>query len=179
MMRALSLWQPWASAMARTMCPVKGFETRHWVPREPLPICDVVIHAATRWSGDQLAVCGLHPFRLFMPIAPTIFTRVKDGPEALGLPAGVALCVVDFVKVWRTAEVVGIAKYSQDGNAEAWAEELAMGNYSPGRFAWEANNLRVLSRPVPLRGRQGLWVLSPEEESRVRSALEVADAARR
>ena len=41
-MKALSLWQPWASLIA---AGVKRFETRHWETRHRGPIA---IHAAKR-----------------------------------------------------------------------------------------------------------------------------------
>ena len=46
-MLALSLWQPWASAIA---VGAKVFETRHWATeRRGL----IAIHAAKRWTRDQ------------------------------------------------------------------------------------------------------------------------------
>jgi hypothetical protein len=149
--------------MARVQCPVKSFETRHWAPREPLPIRNVAIHAAKKWNRELMHLCGTSPFRNMVPIAPTLFTRVGDGPEALGLPAGAIVCVVDFVKIWDAKAVVEHAKRFEDGAAEAWVEEFAMGDYSPGRYAWEASNVRILRNPVAVRGQQGFWTLTPKE----------------
>ena len=46
-MRAISLWQPWASAIA---VGVKKVETRHWKTDYRGPIA---IHAAKRWDRHQ------------------------------------------------------------------------------------------------------------------------------
>ena len=46
-MRAISLWQPWATAIA---VGVKTIETRHWKTNYRGPIA---IHAAKRWTRDE------------------------------------------------------------------------------------------------------------------------------
>lgn len=46
-MRAISLWQPWASAVA---LGIKRVETRSWATTNTGP---VVIHAAKRWTKAQ------------------------------------------------------------------------------------------------------------------------------
>lgn len=46
-MKAISMWQPWASAIALGL---KNVETRHWATRYTGPI---VIHAARRWTEAQ------------------------------------------------------------------------------------------------------------------------------
>lgn len=46
-MKAISLWQPWATAIA---VGVKRIETRHWRTAYTGP---VLIHAAKRWTRDQ------------------------------------------------------------------------------------------------------------------------------
>lgn len=49
-MRAISLWQPWATAIA---LGVKNFETRGWsTPFRGM----LAIHAAKRWSGEQIEI---------------------------------------------------------------------------------------------------------------------------
>lgn len=35
--------------------------------------------------------------------------------------------------------------------------ELAFGDYTPGRFAWILDDVRALPEPVPARGMLGLW----------------------
>ena len=35
--------------------------------------------------------------------------------------------------------------------------EWELGDFTPGRFAWEIVDVVKLAQPVPLQGRQGLW----------------------
>ena len=44
-MKAISLWQPWASLIA---CGAKPFETRHWAPPRELIGQTIAIHAAKK-----------------------------------------------------------------------------------------------------------------------------------
>lgn len=37
------------------------------------------------------------------------------------------------------------------------AEEIAMGHWEPGRYAWEITQVEKLPVPIPYRGQQGLW----------------------
>lgn len=46
-MKAISLWQPWASAIALGL---KTIETRSWSTKYR---GELAIHAANRWAGDQ------------------------------------------------------------------------------------------------------------------------------
>jgi len=36
-------------------------------------------------------------------------------------------------------------------------EELAFGDYTPGRYGWVLTNVRRLATPIPARGTLGLW----------------------
>ena len=42
-------------------------------------------------------------------------------------------------------------KYIEDKN------ELLFGDWTPGRYAWEFANTKLLPVPIPVRGKQGLW----------------------
>lgn len=183
-MRALSLWQPWAYFIARggerlPLAPVKRLETRSWPVPGGRPVHDVVIHAARKWDADLAALCSTWPFNVAHQLGALSEERTDErgvlhrGPLAFGA----ALCLVDVVKVWRAEAVLEHAKQFEDGAAEHWAEELALGNYAPGRYAWELRNVRLLRYPVPVKGRQGLFTLSDREEIAVLGALpEVAHA---
>lgn len=189
-MKALSLWAPWGSLIARRMCPQKRFETRGWKP-STMPLRNLVIHQSAKWSTELRDLC----------FAPTFHEALGYPPRQLGpgsrdirallrwsenaalphggrITLGAALCVVDVIKVWTTEGLKEYAKRFEDGAAEAWFEEFRFGDYSPGRFAWEMDNVRILSEPVPLIGRQGLWELTNTESNLVRAAMkEVARAS--
>lgn len=134
-MKALSLWQPWASAIA---CGVKCIETRSWYTPYRGPLA---IHAAKKWDGDlkdtTLFLCGLHP----------VF---GDRLKATGtpMPLGQVICTVDLVACTSSEELLrrGISKMEQD-----------FGDFSDCRWGWEMANVKVLPEPIPARGFQQLW----------------------
>ncbi len=132
-MKALTLWQPWATLIA---VGAKRYETRSWATDYRGPL---VIHAAKRPPKLQ----EINPW--------IVDALLAHGYESIDhLPLGAALCVVDLVDV-VPADLV--AKQLQ----AARADELLFGNYAPGRFAWKLENVRRFPEPVPARGRQGLW----------------------
>lgn len=128
-MKALSLWQPWATLIA---LGVKDYETRTWATRHSGPL---LIHAAKRPLGrDERRMLGYKVFAKHIP-----------DPEAL--PFGAALCVVDLGECIPT-EFIGLADDDED-----WA----FGDFADGRFAWELKNVRRFAKPIPMRGAQGLF----------------------
>ena len=49
--------------------------------------------------------------------------------------------------------------------------ERAFGDYSPGRFGWRLASVVRLPVPVPARGMQGLWPITPETLNILEQAL--------
>jgi hypothetical protein len=139
--RAVSLWQPWASAMGSG---VKQNETRSW---------------PTSYRGE-LVICSAKrkPSR----------EEVGDGETydvAMRMPYGCAICVVEIYDC-RGVEWVS----SQPNFTEA---ERDLGDYTPGmgRYAWMTRNCRTLTTPLPIVGRQGLWILTPETIAAIKALL--------
>lgn len=132
-MKAITLWQPWASLVA---CGAKKYETRSWKTDYRGPL---VIHAAKRAYEVDREIIGY-----LKENGITLFYR---------LPLGTALCTVDLVGIIRTEKVRGLIG----------EQELACGNFQPGRFAWALDNIKVFSEPIPMKGRQGLWTLTEQE----------------
>lgn len=129
-MKALSLWQPWATAIA---AGVKRIETRHWSTSYRGPLA---IHAAKHWDSEQ---------REFASIEHTLGRLPKR------IPFGAIVAVCDLVDVRSTDELI---------HTEAVGTiELNYGNYSPGRFGWLLENVRALTEPVPFKGAQGLFTV--------------------
>lgn len=79
-MRAISLWQPWASAIALEL---KKVETRHWSTPYRGPL---VIHASKRWDRDQRDFAADNHLR--------------------DLPFGALICVVGLVDVRKSEEMI-------------------------------------------------------------------------
>lgn len=137
-MKAISLWQPYATLIA---IGAKHYETRSWSTDYRGTL---VIHAAKRWTREEERYA----------LMPNFASVLKaSGLNPLHLPLGCAICVVDLVDIWTTERAVW--KEGID------AQEMAFGNYGPGRFAWQLANVRVLNPPIPAQGKQGLfeWTL--------------------
>lgn len=65
-MKCISLWQPWASAIAWEL---KRIETRSWRPPDNLIGQRIAIHAAKRWTAaERDAYAALCPPGLPMPL---------------------------------------------------------------------------------------------------------------
>ena len=80
-LRAISLWQPWATAMALGLKrnETRGFQTKHRG--------EIAIHAAKCWTPAQ---------RQFAE------QRRAMGEISFGLPFGAIVAVVDISAVWLT-----------------------------------------------------------------------------
>jgi activating signal cointegrator 1 len=140
-MKAVSLWEPWASAMAWGL---KGNETRHWYTAYRGPIA---IHAAkTREHADFI-----HEREVREAFAGVGIRAVED------LPFGCVVCTGFLRDVVRVETIRG--KISP--------LELALGNYDDGRFAWVIDSVKRLEKPEPAKGAQGFWEwTSLDEEAR-------------
>lgn len=139
-MKALTLYQPYASAMALGL---KCIETRAWSTRYRGP---VVIHSAQQCTRKMISAFYDHLRR--HPDDAAVFSAA--GYRAFAeLPFGQTLAVADLVDV-RPVESVLV-------HGDADAQEERWGDYTPGRFAWIFANLRRLERPRHVSGAQGLW----------------------
>jgi hypothetical protein len=133
-MRALSVFQPWASLLVLGR---KRFETRSWrTTHRGL----LAIHAARKFSATVRALCLQEPFRSLL--------REAGIENADALPRGVVL---------GTAELVGCTL--ADELSDIPDAERQFGNFGPGRWAWQLAAAAPLPSPVPARGRLGIFEL--------------------
>lgn len=65
-LKAISLWQPWASAMPLGL---KAIETRHWSTRYRGLL---VIHAAKRWTRDEREFAEMQGLTLPLPLGALV-----------------------------------------------------------------------------------------------------------
>ena len=65
------------------------------------------------------------------------------------LPRGAIVAVVNLANVHHTDGLLALSK---------WEREV--GDFSPGRYAWELTDVVKLDKPIPCRGAQGLWTPS-------------------
>lgn len=100
----------------------------------------------TSYRGD-LVICSAKRKPKLSEVGP------EDYQGAISLPYGFALCIVEVVDCVSTDMLV----LRNLGSAE-----YELGNYGRGRYAWITRNCRKLKVPVPIKGQQGFWNLSPE-----------------
>ena len=141
-MKAISLWQPWATLMA---LGIKTIETRSW-STETSRIFSYPRYRTLPEKGQDL--CYESPFKEVLKLYYGLFT-----PEML--PCGKVLVVVNLTAVFSTTAV--------------WPNSLnrALGDFSPGRFAWLTNDVVQLPWFVEASGRQGLWDWDVPEQFKV------------
>lgn len=145
-MKALPLWQPWASLVA---AGAKRVETRHW-PTPPALIGQRVAIHATK-TRDHLHVVATEPFRGRLRDAQLAGElALIDGELPLG--AIVATAVIDRCRA-----------ITPDGAAKLLAsdpDEHAFGNYSlvgGQRYAWVLRHIDALAMPVAFSGARGIF----------------------
>lgn len=136
-MKALTLWQPWATLIA---IGAKTIETRSWGTDYRGPLA---IHAAKR------------PMRDGEITATMTRALALAGYESLTeLPMGAVVCVCDLIEVFPTAQLELPAPVEQIGVPDS---EYDFGDLSPGRFGWRLANVRALAPPVRCPGARNLW----------------------
>ena len=141
--KTLSLWQPWASLCVHPLEVYrKRYETRSWPCPSWLMGREVAIHATKTLQREA---------REFVEDAiddgETFFTDAFDG---LGLsldelPLGAVLGVVRVVECLRMERV------------NPTTQEVAFGDYEPGRYAWRLELVESFPEPIPARGAQKIW----------------------
>lgn len=141
-MKALPLWQPYATLVA---VGAKRVETRAYPPwRVGLQDGQRIAVHATKTTRDPdsgvllSAYCAEWPFCEYTP-----------DWEALPLGALVATCTLT-----RAAQ---ITEESADALLHRNPQEFAFGSYEPGRWAWVLSDVESLPRPIPFRGSQGTF----------------------
>ena len=128
-MKAISLWEPWATAIALGL---KLIETRGWYTSYRGPIA---IHAAKTHD---------HANFIFDPSVKALFER-EGIMRVEDLSFGCIVAVGKIVACTPTEQLCpGLI-------------ERAFGNYDNGRFGWALADVRRLEKPVPARGSQGFW----------------------
>jgi hypothetical protein len=137
-MKALSLWQPWATLIA---VGEKEYETRSWTPRGLRDGDLLAIHAAKKFTKEDIKLCYTEPF---LSTLRAHGVQVVTSPQ---LPKGAMLCICQLVSVTKTEVLKG----------QLSPLERAFGNYGNNRYAWRLKVLTVFDEPIPVSGAQSLW----------------------
>ena len=158
-MKALTLHQPWATLIA---IGAKQYETRSWATGYRGPIA---IHAAKAMPPQARRLVFEEPFYSALHKAGLADIPVPGllGVERLPQSAIVAVTnLVDVLPICGTQGVpVAEGRFSVTPLAIS-AQERALGDWTPGRYAWQLANVRRLPDPIPCKGAQGLWTLPAE-----------------
>jgi hypothetical protein len=169
-MKTISLLQPFASLMA---LGAKSIETR-----------------SKDFTGGYRGVIGIHASKGF-PKENERLCYTDPFYSALGinygnyyphqyLPLGCIVAVGDLVDVVQIksrdhAEDViikhldifhGSNPEGQFARYERVQQELAFGDYTPGRYMLLLRNVVALEKPIPAKGRLGLWEFEMEDPRR-------------
>jgi hypothetical protein len=153
--KALSIREPWASAIAygdkRT--ENRGRATRYRGP--------IALHASLTvdWSAPAHAwtAAGLPPYEPGYP----------RGPWRKILYLGAIVAVAEIVGChphWMCIKRDGPLKVN---SCTRWGED--------GQFHWLLANVRPLADPVPARGMLGLWTVPEDADSAIRAQLGETD----
>lgn len=155
-MRAISLWQPWASAVAVN---AKRVETRHWATPYRGALA---IHAAQRKVVLELmhyGSCWNWAGALRPANSPA---NTSHWPDLTLLPFGAIVAVCNLVECRPTDSFTNAeldAPRLPPGetlDSYQWTERQ-MGNFELGRFGWVLEDIRMLREPVPFKGHQGFF----------------------
>ncbi len=134
-MKALSLTQPWATAICLGL---KQWETRSWPTHFRGEVCIHASKSFPRWAKD---------FAFEQDVLTRRF-RVDQ------MPLGMIVCVADLTECRQTDTLI----------KEISETEQQWGDYAPGRYAFKLENVRPLADPVAAIGHLGFWPV-PWDES--------------
>lgn len=176
-MKAISLWQPWASLIA---CGAKPFETRHWAPPRELIGQPIAIHAAKKIDKGaaqfaQELMYGQHKDGGF-ELADKLHATFSKVPDRLMGCFGQALmpigCVVAIVRLDAAFQLGDKAEGTAVPAASVVRRLMSrqmpdcftiryddFGDYAPGRWAWLLRDVKPLNPPSEVKGHQGFFDL--------------------
>jgi hypothetical protein len=175
MLKAITLYEPWASLMAigAKRNETRGCRTSHRG--------DIAIHAAKTTQALAPAIINAYHNRGMVPppntpeaLVPAVIDAyhnrgIVPSPDTLG-------CIVAVVDLWdvQPAEKFDTFRTNDKELIPITKEEFMFGNYNGGcgRWIFRTRNLRRLTTPIPTRGYQSIgWTVPPDVEAQVREQL--------
>jgi len=163
-MRALSLYQPWASAMARGL---KQAETRPWRPSAALIGYRIALAATAKMMSPGWGALAEGPLR--DDLREVGFSVQKVGVKLFhDLPLGCVVATGVLTDIVPTCNVRLGEEVRVDPEPHALGKVLYVterehrwGNYETGRFAWLFEDVVPVDPPAWARGKQGWWEWEP------------------
>ncbi len=177
-MKAISLWQPWASLIA---CGAKPYETRDWAPPRDLIGQTIAICAAKKIDKDAAQMAEELMYGQFDNhggLAERL--EASWGNEAISddlmgkfgqalMPIGCVVCTARLDAAFRMGgRAEGTAAPAANVIERITSREMPdcftvryddFGNYEPGRWAWLLRDIKPLIPPPPVKGAQGFFNL--------------------
>lgn len=145
-MKAISLWQPWASLW---ISGVKIHETRSWPYPHVGKIPDMCVHASKTLVGAPGAEVDDLCIKLFG-------MRWRER-----LPRGALIGVVNVTDVIKTEDLF-ISRWWAEQTERARVD-IVCGNFAPGRYAWRAAPKPIrFDKPIPYLGKQRVFNIPNE-----------------
>jgi hypothetical protein len=93
--------------------------------------------------------------------------RLTDAGVSPPLPTGVVVAICELTW-WYTTDI---------HRKHVTRQQLLLGDWSIGRYAWELPVVYRVPEPIPVRGLQGIWNWdAPEEVTEYLSELSMAEA---
>jgi hypothetical protein len=161
-MRGLSLTQPWATLVA---IGAKQIETQSWsTPYRGW----VAIHASKGFPHEASATCHFDPFRTCLLAAGIRLPA--------DLPRGAIVAVANLHRIGRIGQRADGAVTLHGFDLPIVGDELAFGDYTPGRYGWALTGVRPLGEPIPCRGALGLWDVPADVAARIDAQIGVRHA---
>jgi hypothetical protein len=141
-MKALTLWQPWASLV---IFGAKKVETRTWKTKYRGPIA---IHAAVSIPSFLGKSREGTAFKAALDvIADKYDWNGSYWPTSKGIARGAVLGIVKLIEIEPTLHVT----------EDLSTQELLFGNYEEGRYAWFVEVIERFKEPIPAKGNRLLW----------------------
>ena len=142
-MKAISLWQPYASLIA---AGVKTIETRGWRPPSDLIGQRIAIHAAKAIETSDVRGRRRHD---------RIAAALNDPEWEKNVPRGAVVCTAIL------SHAAMVTRLEQDGQMAVLSGNLVVvdewGDFNHGRWLWFLRDVEPLDPPVPAIGHQGFW----------------------
>lgn len=174
-MKAITIREPWATLMA---IGAKQIETRSWPTNYRGPIA---IHAAKGMTGadadflrhynakflDAFNESRIHPIT-GMPVALDEYFNIYDWNFEFAPATWFLQRTRGCVIATATLDCCGAFDAATHRRViDRFGEnELAFGDFTPGRFGFYLANVVRLPRPIPAKGQLGLWDWEPPVELR-------------
>lgn len=144
-MKALTIWQPWASLI---MAGAKPVEWRGW--------------ACPRWIVGQRIAIHAGARRVTTADIVDILGRIADGETSLDPILTKELLLTRPKGAWPLSSVLGTAIIGAPIPVLDWLRDhapdfLDSDRIDHSKFAWPLTDIERFEPPIPARGAQGFW----------------------